>query len=197
MELKPGIARGSGHSSRIFSVKFHPDDPNIIVSGGWVGEGETTLLFNHNTYGEYQTTKTPPCSVLPDALSIRPSFEDKRERASRLLLSWGMRNTLCTRRGFLRATQPLVRLDRRHKISSLFPRRHISLLLCLPCVSCCTSLPLLHGFHLKKNNHFLQHLCITAALRTSALNHHTAFTCLPSSSRSLPHVSFPHSLLLR
>ncbi|CAN0317356.1 unnamed protein product, partial [Scytosiphon promiscuus] len=35
VELKPGIARGSGHSSRIFSVKFHPDDPNIIVSGGW------------------------------------------------------------------------------------------------------------------------------------------------------------------
>ena len=36
MELKPGLAKGAGHSSRIFSVKFHPDDPNVIVSGGWV-----------------------------------------------------------------------------------------------------------------------------------------------------------------
>eukprot|EP00752_Nemacystus_decipiens_P010899 g9687.t1 len=35
VELKPGMARGSGHSSRVFSVKFHPDDPNMIVSGGW------------------------------------------------------------------------------------------------------------------------------------------------------------------
>lgn len=36
MELKPGMSRGSGHSSRVFSVKFHPDDSNVIVSGGWV-----------------------------------------------------------------------------------------------------------------------------------------------------------------
>lgn len=24
-----------GHNNRIFSLKFMPDDPNIIVSGGW------------------------------------------------------------------------------------------------------------------------------------------------------------------
>lgn len=24
-----------GHSNRVFSVKFHPDDPNIVLSGGW------------------------------------------------------------------------------------------------------------------------------------------------------------------
>ncbi|CAM9619385.1 unnamed protein product [Ectocarpus sp. 4 AP-2014] len=35
VELKPGMARGSGHSSRVFSVKFHPDDSNTLVSGGW------------------------------------------------------------------------------------------------------------------------------------------------------------------
>ncbi|CAN0342735.1 unnamed protein product, partial [Laminaria digitata] len=35
VELKPGLAKGAGHSSRIFSVKFHPDDPNMLVSGGW------------------------------------------------------------------------------------------------------------------------------------------------------------------
>lgn len=26
---------GSGHSNRIFSVKYHPTDPNIIISGSW------------------------------------------------------------------------------------------------------------------------------------------------------------------
>lgn len=36
VELKPGMARGSGHSSRVFSVKFHPEDSNVVVSGGWV-----------------------------------------------------------------------------------------------------------------------------------------------------------------
>lgn len=25
----------AGHSNRIFSVKFKPDDPNILISGGW------------------------------------------------------------------------------------------------------------------------------------------------------------------
>ncbi|KAJ3107189.1 hypothetical protein HDU97_004609 [Phlyctochytrium planicorne] len=25
----------AGHSSKVFSVKFHPNDPNILVSGGW------------------------------------------------------------------------------------------------------------------------------------------------------------------
>ena len=24
-----------GHSNRVFSVKFKPDNPNIVVSGGW------------------------------------------------------------------------------------------------------------------------------------------------------------------
>ncbi|KAJ3059092.1 hypothetical protein HK102_010163, partial [Quaeritorhiza haematococci] len=25
----------AGHSNRIFSVKFHPKDPNILITGGW------------------------------------------------------------------------------------------------------------------------------------------------------------------
>lgn len=41
VELKPGMARGAGHSSRVFSVKFHPDDSNTIVSGGWVSNLES------------------------------------------------------------------------------------------------------------------------------------------------------------
>jgi WD40 repeat protein len=24
-----------GHSNRVFSLKYHPDDPNVVVSGGW------------------------------------------------------------------------------------------------------------------------------------------------------------------
>ncbi|CAN0007838.1 unnamed protein product [Pylaiella littoralis] len=35
VDLKPGIGRGAGHSSRVYSVKFHPDDSNVVVSGGW------------------------------------------------------------------------------------------------------------------------------------------------------------------
>ena len=25
----------AGHSNRVFSLKYHPEDPNIILSGGW------------------------------------------------------------------------------------------------------------------------------------------------------------------
>lgn len=24
-----------GHTNRLFSAKFNPDDPNVVVSGGW------------------------------------------------------------------------------------------------------------------------------------------------------------------
>ena len=27
----------TGHINRIFCIKAHPDDPNILVSGGWDG----------------------------------------------------------------------------------------------------------------------------------------------------------------
>jgi len=30
-----GPNSSAGHSNRIFSCKYHPGDPNIIVSGGW------------------------------------------------------------------------------------------------------------------------------------------------------------------
>jgi len=37
--LKSGLGYGSsvtsGHSNRVFSVKFHPTDENLLVSGGW------------------------------------------------------------------------------------------------------------------------------------------------------------------
>ena len=39
LELKSGLGYGptvtAGHSNRIFSVKFHPEDENLLLSGGW------------------------------------------------------------------------------------------------------------------------------------------------------------------
>ena len=34
-ELRVGGKYLPGHASRIFSVKFHPLDENILISGGW------------------------------------------------------------------------------------------------------------------------------------------------------------------
>ena len=35
LDLKIGGKNLPGHSSRIFSVKFHPQDQNVLLSGGW------------------------------------------------------------------------------------------------------------------------------------------------------------------
>lgn len=40
-ELLPGMWNCIGHSNRIFSIKYSPDDPNILLSGGW----DNTLFF--------------------------------------------------------------------------------------------------------------------------------------------------------
>lgn len=34
-----------GHSNRIFSVKFHPEDPNLVLSGGWDNTVQVSDLF--------------------------------------------------------------------------------------------------------------------------------------------------------
>jgi len=35
LEMKVGGKKLPGHSSRIFAVRFSPQDPNVLVSGGW------------------------------------------------------------------------------------------------------------------------------------------------------------------
>jgi len=35
VEFESGNGGASGHSNRIFAVKFDHDDPNLLVSGGW------------------------------------------------------------------------------------------------------------------------------------------------------------------
>ena len=33
--LLPGDSQHVGHVTRIFALKYHPDDNNVFVSGGW------------------------------------------------------------------------------------------------------------------------------------------------------------------
>ena len=61
MDMKMGGKNLPGHSSRIFCVKYHPQDQNIIISGGWdrtiqiydVREGRTVgSVYGPNVSGD-------------------------------------------------------------------------------------------------------------------------------------------------
>jgi WD40 repeat protein len=41
-----GPMASTGHSNRVFSVKFHPGDPNVVLSGGW---DNTVLVWDART----------------------------------------------------------------------------------------------------------------------------------------------------
>lgn len=59
--LDRGTWQNPGHSNRIFSLKFVPDDPNLLISGGWdntiliwdLREGQSICsLFGHMISGD-------------------------------------------------------------------------------------------------------------------------------------------------
>lgn len=61
-----GVTSAAGHSNRIFSVKFHPDQPNMIVSGGW---DNTVQIWDIRTHHAVRSFYGPHISG--DALDIR------------------------------------------------------------------------------------------------------------------------------
>ena len=41
----------AAHSNRIFSVKYHPKDPNVLISGGW--DNTIQVIFFLHFFGFY------------------------------------------------------------------------------------------------------------------------------------------------
>ena len=48
-----------GHSNRVFSVKFHPDDQNTLISGGW---DNTIQIYDQREEGPVATIFGPVLS---------------------------------------------------------------------------------------------------------------------------------------
>ena len=66
VELSGGMWQYPGHANRIFSIKFNPDDPNVILSAGW----DNTLYFWDIRDGKSFGSIYGP-AVSGDALDIR------------------------------------------------------------------------------------------------------------------------------
>ena len=102
MELKPGMARGSGHSSRVFSVKFHPDDPNVVVSGGWVRASSFELKAAFlSLYSPVEQGVAPRKCVIPERdfkTVLRPKTVRRLVLSTRCLVV--SRNRNCDEGGF-------------------------------------------------------------------------------------------------
>lgn len=71
----------SGHSNKIFAVKFHPTDTNLLVSGGWdktvqVRQTQRWLLFTiHNFPISIQLThKSYFSDVGPSSSPLNPQY---------------------------------------------------------------------------------------------------------------------------
>lgn len=60
-----GAKGDAGHSNRIFSIKWHPDDPNIIVSGGW---DNTVQIWDVRTAVSVRTIYGP--HICGDAIDL-------------------------------------------------------------------------------------------------------------------------------
>jgi len=44
--LLPGDNPNVGHSQRVFALKYHPDDNNMFISGGWDNALKVILPLN-------------------------------------------------------------------------------------------------------------------------------------------------------
>lgn len=53
-----------GHNNRIFSLKFKPDDANILVSGGWDQNVNSFLIFRLMSGISERPIQLPPFSGL-------------------------------------------------------------------------------------------------------------------------------------
>ena len=65
-KLAGGFGQTPGHSNRIFAVKFHPVETNILVSGGW-----DNILYFWDTRTEKSFASIPGPNVSGDALDIK------------------------------------------------------------------------------------------------------------------------------
>jgi len=61
----------AGHANRVFVVRWHPTDPNIVLSGGW----DNTLLLSKNVM------YTPHVSVQMANLLVSVAVEPMRPRS--------------------------------------------------------------------------------------------------------------------
>lgn len=76
--LCPHLSLGSstpGHSNRVFSLKFNPDDPNIIVSGGWDNTVQVRTALEggqrHRRHPDVMASLTLPCLCRASLLPLR------------------------------------------------------------------------------------------------------------------------------
>jgi WD40 repeat protein len=69
-KMEKGLGYGpmasAGHSNRVFAVKFHPNDPNVVVSGGW----DNTVLIWDTRSGQSERSIYGP-HLCGDALDLQ------------------------------------------------------------------------------------------------------------------------------
>jgi len=65
-QLEGGFFQNPGHSNRIFALKFHPEDPNVIISAGW---DSVVYFWDIRDKGSFASIYGP--AVSGDALDIQ------------------------------------------------------------------------------------------------------------------------------
>lgn len=52
LEFGSAGSEGHGHSNRVFCVAFHPDDSNVLFSGGWDHTVQARLSMENFNFAE-------------------------------------------------------------------------------------------------------------------------------------------------